>query len=110
MIFRTLPPGVLVIWGAAVGTDKFYCVLLRIAVQSSPASAANSNCFNALTAHWLTLLGCAAGKGPRGSTSSLMRCGFSSRGYEKILYVAIFLFRQKKVTRGTCFRSRCQTL
>ena len=50
-IQRTLAPGFLLVLRAAVRTDKFYCVLLRIAVQSGPAGAAHTNCFNITPVH-----------------------------------------------------------
>src|SRR5439155_148655 len=41
MIKRALAPGIFLVPRAAVRTDKFHHVLLRIAVQSSPAGAAH---------------------------------------------------------------------
>jgi hypothetical protein len=42
MVQRTLAPGILLVPRAAVRTDEFHRVLLRIAVQSSPARAAHT--------------------------------------------------------------------
>src|SRR5271170_4213603 len=51
MIERALAPGVLLIPGAAVRTDEFHLVLLRIAVQSGPTRAAYANYFNSSPLH-----------------------------------------------------------
>src|SRR5713101_10159127 len=45
MIERTLAPGIFLVPRAAVWTDEFHRVLLRIAVQSGPAGAAHTYCF-----------------------------------------------------------------
>jgi hypothetical protein len=45
MIKRTLAPGIFLVPRAAVRTDEFHRVQLRIAVQSSPAGAAHTNSF-----------------------------------------------------------------
>src|SRR5882724_6007218 len=42
MILRALAPGIFLVPRTAVGTDEFYRVLLRIAVQSSPTRAAHT--------------------------------------------------------------------
>ncbi len=42
MILRSLAPGIFLVPRAAVRTDEFHRVLLRIAVQSSPARAAHT--------------------------------------------------------------------
>src|SRR5712692_2531046 len=51
MIQRTLAPGVLFVPRAAVRTDEFHRVLLRIAVQSSPAGAAHAYGFWIVPVH-----------------------------------------------------------
>src|SRR2546427_11235329 len=43
MVLRSLAPGILLVPRAAVRTDEFHRVLLRIAVQSGPARAAHSH-------------------------------------------------------------------
>src|SRR6266576_2853166 len=45
MVQRPLAPGILLVTRAAVRTDEFHLVLLRIAVQSSPPGAAYANRF-----------------------------------------------------------------
>src|SRR5258708_3797797 len=51
MIQRTLAPGILLVPRSAVRTDQFHRVLLRIAVQSSPAGAAHTYRFEILPVH-----------------------------------------------------------
>src|SRR5690242_6550719 len=62
MIQSTLAPGVLPVPRAAVGTDEFHLVLLRIAVQGRPPGAANTNRLRILPVH---------GSQPPRSTSSM---------------------------------------
>src|SRR5216684_985794 len=51
MIKRTLAPGIFLVPRAAVRTDELHRVLLRIAVQSSPAGAAHTYSFEIVPAH-----------------------------------------------------------
>jgi len=51
MIERALAPGILFVPRAAVRTDEFHRVLLRIAVQSSPAGAAHTYSFEIVPVH-----------------------------------------------------------
>jgi hypothetical protein len=48
---RALAPGVLLVPGAAVRTDEFHLILLRIAVQSGPTRAPYANSFNGSALH-----------------------------------------------------------
>src|SRR5260370_25947159 len=57
MIQSALAPGVLLVPRAAVGTNEFNLVLLRIAVQSSPPRAAHTDSFRVSPVHGRTLLG-----------------------------------------------------
>jgi hypothetical protein len=50
-IQRTFAPGILLVPRAAVGTDEFHRVLLRIAVQGGPAGAAHTYCFGITPVH-----------------------------------------------------------
>src|SRR5271165_3632736 len=51
MIQRALAAGVLLVARAAVRTEEFHLVLLRIAVQSSPTGAAHANGFHDSALH-----------------------------------------------------------
>jgi hypothetical protein len=51
MIKRALAPGIFLVPRAAVRTDEFHRVLLRIAVQSGPAGAAHTNSFEITPVH-----------------------------------------------------------
>src|SRR5215472_10359816 len=57
MVQRSLAPGILLVPRAAVRTDEFHLVLLRIAVQSSPPGAAYANRFCVTPVHGTNLLG-----------------------------------------------------
>ena len=48
---RALAPGIFLVPRTAVGTDEFHRVLLRIAVQCSPARAAHTYCDNITPFH-----------------------------------------------------------
>ena len=53
-IKSSLAPRVLLVASAAVGTDEFDGVLLRIAVQSRPTGAAHAYRFHVSPVHWST--------------------------------------------------------
>src|ERR1700675_936808 len=55
MIKRALAPGIFLVTRTAVGTDELDFVLLRIAVQSGPARAANTHNFRKSPFHRLYL-------------------------------------------------------
>jgi hypothetical protein len=52
MVKRSLAPGIFLVSRAAVRTDEFHRVLLRIAVQSGPAGAAHTYGFQITPVHW----------------------------------------------------------
>src|SRR5690348_11503965 len=56
MIQSALTAGILLVSRAAVRTDEFHLVLLRIAVQSSPSGAAHANGFRVMPVHGVSLL------------------------------------------------------
>jgi len=56
MIERAFTAGILLVARAAVGTNEFHLVLLRIAVQSGPTRAAHANCLYNSALHGCTPL------------------------------------------------------
>src|ERR1700674_3966416 len=95
MIQRTLAPGIFLVPRAAVRTDEFHRVLLRIAVQSGPAGAAHTYGFGITPVH--------GGQPPRDPRPLGIRCTSLTFGYGSCnIFITMRLLTLSGAKRRPC--------
>src|SRR5215471_14613747 len=113
-ILAPLAPGFFLALRAAMRTIELHCVLLRIAVQGSPARAAHTNNLRNVPVHGILLLGSTSSRFDATSpTRDVPEESTASREYVSCGLMwsePLGPSANPRKFKGTCYPRRCQTL